>query len=335
MNFFKNIFRKQAESKEEVSIDNLNSNDEFGVFSTKDFPIEDQNKTFYFHEYNKQDGQFIKEGEQICKIRIGEHFGYNFKSGSVISPKSGILEWTLKKDQILTEKMIFYKIHESGNYKNENLPENFEFKHYFENTNRSNFGQWLKPDGSFVEKGDEIYQFNCNGNKQIQYAEKKGFLHIIDICKIISLNQNELLYIIRESDIERINQIYVNVPNVIIDEFNNSKTIVWDRVSSKLSMSSGIISKSDNGLIDLSFSFNYNQADYLVFNFNPKQIQPKQNDKISFLFNNGQQIEFVLTKNPIFIKNKLNENIIEFRSLITKSELDLFSNFELKNGKYP
>ena len=335
MNFLKNIFGKQLESsKEEISTNNLDSDNEFGVFSIKDFPIEDQNKTFYFHEYNKQDGHFVKEGEQICKIRIGEHFGYKFKSGSVISPKSGILEWTMQKDQILTEKMIFYKIHERGDYENENLPENVEFKHYFDSTNRSTFGQWLKPDGSFVEKGDEIYQFNCNGNKQIQYAEKKGFLHIIDICKMITLSQNELLYVIRDSDIERINKIYVNVPNIIIDEFNNSKTIEWHSVSSRLPITSGIISKSDNGIIDLSFSFNYIQAnDYLIFHFNPKQIQPKQNDKISFLFNNGNQIEFVLSNNPIAIKNRLNEKVLEYKSLITKSELDLFSNLDLKKWK--
>ena len=99
-------------------------------------------------------------------------------------------------------------------------------------------------------------------------------------------------------------------------------------------MTYGVTSKSDDGLIDLIFTFNYLQnGDKIVFHFNPKQIRPKQNDKISFLFESGELIEFILISNPVTIKNKNDDKVLEYKSSITKPELELFVNKDFKKWK--
>jgi len=96
----------------------------------------------------------------------------------------------------------------------------------------------------------------------------------------------------------------------------------------------GIFSKSDNSNIDFFFSFIYFQNnDYIVFSFNPKQLKPRQKDKIIFLFKNNAQLEYELSSNPIASKNNSNEKTLEYKSLITISELELFANIDFKKWK--
>jgi len=68
------------------------SNYNLGEFDVNDFPEKDRNQPFYFHEYNRQDGEWIGIDEPICKIRIGKGVGFMFNVATVLSRKSGVLE---------------------------------------------------------------------------------------------------------------------------------------------------------------------------------------------------------------------------------------------------
>lgn len=307
-----------------------------GEFTAKDFPIEDRDKKFYFYEYCKPDGEWIEKDEPICKIRIGESAGHMFKSGTIIASKSGVLEWTIEKDCVLEEKMIFYKLHDKGIYERENAIDNNEYKHYyFLDEFKSSFVAWLVSDGDYVSKGDEIYKYkDSKYNECIHKAEKDGYIHIVDPGKIYSIKNNELLYYIRNQDNQRVLEKYRNTPSIIVDDFTQNKSIVWNRVSTKSRLGYGIVTKSDNGLVDLNFTFHYLQnEDKIVFHFNPKQISPKQNDKVSFLFESGELVEFRLNSNPILLKNQNDEKVLEYKSSISKSELELFVNKDFKKWK--
>ncbi|EDM45101.1 hypothetical protein SCB49_03234 [unidentified eubacterium SCB49] len=305
-------------------------------FDLIDYPKEDRNKSFYFHEYNKPNGEWIEIDEPICKIRIGEMSGFIFKSASVIASNSGILEHTLTKGDLISNGTIFYKLHQKGEYKNENSIENSEFKVYFKGPDtKHSFEKWLIEDGSFVKAGDPIFQFkDSKYRKHINHSKKAGFIHQNNPRKVGRLNDNELMYIIRDKDEERINERFINKPNIIKDEFNNSTIIKWEKVSSRFKISEGIKTKSDNLITDFLFSFNFiNNNDQIVFHFDPKQIKPKQYDKVFFLFEDGEQIQFELTENPVSSKNRLNEKILEYKGLITKTELELFANSNFKKWK--
>jgi len=332
---FKIISKKQLNDVNKPEIKQSKSKN-LGEFTVKDYPKDDRTKKFFFYEYCKPDGEWIEKDEPICKIKIGESTGYMFKSGTVIASKSGFLEWTIEKECQLVEKMIFYKLHDKGIYEQENTIDNDEFKHYYSlDEYKSSFGAWLVKDGDYVNKGDEIYKYkDSKFNEFIHSAEKAGYVHIIDPSKIYSVKKNELLYYIRNQDNQRIIEKYQNTPSIIVDDFTQNKSIVWDRISTKSRLGYGIISKSDDNLVDLNFTLNYIQnEDKLVFHFNPKQIKPKQNDKVSFLFESGELIEFCLNSNPIPIKNQNDEKVLEYKSSITKPELELFVNKDFKKWK--
>nr|WP_294921968.1 GIY-YIG nuclease family protein [uncultured Flavobacterium sp.] len=304
---------------------------EFGLgeFDINDYPENSRNKCFYFYEYDKPNGEWIEIGEPICVIRIGEKSGFTFTSASIIASKSGILEHTLKKDDLLSNGKIFYKLHPKGEFQNENSIENSEFKEYFKSPDYNySFDKWLVKDGAYVKIDEPIFQFNdSNRQKQTNYSKKAGFIFQIDPCKVVLLKNYELMYIIRNSDEKRISERFINIPNLIVDEFTNSRIINWHTVSSRYGRNIGIKTKSDDSTTDFVFTLNYiDNNDYIIFHFNPKQIKPRQFDKVLFLFENGEQIQFELHENPISSKNKLNERILEYKGLITKTELDLFSN---------
>ena len=319
--------------KKNTKSDKLNS--KLGEFTVKSFPKENRKEKFYFYEYCKLDGQWVDKDEPICKIRIGEK-GSFYVSGTILASNAGFLEWTIEKDCLLDEKMIYYKLHDQGIYEKENSIEKDEYKHYFESDeNKYSFEAWLIIDGSYVKKGDGIYKFkDSKYNELTHYGEKDGYIHIVNPEKIYSIENNELMYFIRISDEQRINKKYENIAKVIKDDFTNAINVIWDKVSSTGSLNYGIITKSDDNLIDLTFTLNYLQnSDNIVFHFNPKQIRPKQNDIIILLFEDGEMIEYVLDRNPVSLKNKYDVKVLEYKSLITKSELELFINKDFKKWK--
>ncbi|MBA4744258.1 MAG: GIY-YIG nuclease family protein [Muricauda sp.] len=350
MIFLKNIFKSNKRNEEKTPPNNEKST-EFGLgeFDLNDFPEQDRSKSFYFHEYNKPDGEWVEIDEPICKIRIGEMSGFAFKSASVMASESGILEHTLKKGDLISNGNIFYKLHQKGKYVNENTTDNVEFKSYFLKGKSFSFQKWLVEDGSYVQKGSDIYEYSRSilANAQLtrlggkpkdnelkHKAEKSGYIDLYLKTPSLHITENELMYVIRKNDKERINRKFINEPNIIKDEFTNSTIIKWEKVSSRFQISAGVKTKSDNLITDFLFSFNYiDNADQIVFHFDPKQIKPKQSDKVFFLFENGEQIQYELTENPVLSKNRLNEKIIEYKGLITKTELELFANSNFKKWK--
>lgn len=326
-----NNYQKNSSKKMLNNIDDKPS--KLGKFDLNDFPVELRNKEFYFYEYDVLDGGWVEKDDPICKIRIGENEGDLFNGGIVKASKNGILEWTSERDEILTNGKVIYKLHEIGEYQNENSPENFEYKEYFiSSSSKLYFDEWFVLDGDFVKVGEPIFQFtDFEGRKQVNHSKKEGFVHKLDPKKKFGLKKNELIYIIRDTDKKRIKERYENTPNIIFDEFTKTTNIKWNSVSSDYPWYEGVRTKSDDLNTNLLFSFNYlNGNDYIVFHFNPKQIRPRQYDKIYFLFENSEQILFELTSNPIQTKNRMGENVLEYKNLITIDELELFitSKFE-------
>ena len=131
--FFKKHIQIKQKNEENVLTNDDKKSTEIGLgeFVLNDFPEEERNKSFYFHEYNKPDGDWIEIDEPICKIRIGEMSEFTFKSASVMASESSILEHTLKKGDLISNCNVLYKLHQKGEYKNENTIDNFEFKSVF------------------------------------------------------------------------------------------------------------------------------------------------------------------------------------------------------------
>lgn len=211
------------------------------------------------------------------------------------------------------------------------------------------FKNWLIEDGKYVEKGDVIYEYSNSilGHAQLvryglrtnltvtkHIAEKSGYIDFYLESPVLHIPKNQLMYIIRDKDEIRRGRKFINIHIIINDDFNNSIIIKWERVSSSFSYSEGISSKSEDLKVDLVFTFNFeNDCDYILFHFSPKQIKPKPNDKVLFLFDNKEIIEFELKNTPSKRKNITDNKILEFKSMITKSEIDLFANVDLKKWK--
>lgn len=328
MNFLKNIFNsdKGAAGKEAKQSPDFSS----VKFDTNDFP-EYRNEEFFFHQYDRLDGEWIDIDEPICTLRIGVKTVL-FTAVECRAKTAGVLQWTLKEDELLTNGKVLFKLHPKGEYQNENSAEKLEFKEFFKGTGfSSHFNEWLVDDGSFVEVGQPIFRYN---QTKINHSKKAGFIHQIVPWDYVQLKDNKLMYTIRESDEVRVNERFVNKPNIIKDEFTSSIIITWEKVSSRFEHSSGIKTKSDDLITDFIFSFNYiDNSDYIVFHFDPKQLAPKQFDKIIFLFENGEQIQFELTENPVSVLKRSKEKIFEYRGLITKTELELFVNSNFTKWK--
>src|SRR5690606_7825783 len=230
---------------------------------------------------------------------------------------------------------VLYKLHPKGYYLGENNPQNFEYKEVFKESSRNlSFDRWLVQDGEYVKEGEPIFRFKDFKQKlHTNYSKKEGFLHQKQSLIISSLKKNDLMYIVRDTDYQRIEERFENLPNIVFDEFNDSTNINWYNVSG-FKMYPGIITKSDDFNTDFLFSFNFiNNSDYIIFHFNPKQIRPKQFDQVNFLFYDGEQIQFELSSNPVQSKNRISENILEYKSIITKTELELFATINFKKWK--
>jgi hypothetical protein len=337
-NFFNKNKQKATDFPSENNLSDLPNYDyRFGEFNINDIPEQYKNNKFLFHKYIRNDGEWIDEGEKICVVKIIENNSYRYQGITYHAEKSGFLEWILNIDDEINDKVLLYKIHSIGEYNSENSVHNDNYKHYFytDEPQQHLFKKWFVNDGDFVNKDDKIYEFSTSifkNDNAVHFAEKSGFIDIV--FSNTTLQKNELIYFIREDDTKRQDRKFINIHNVISDEFNGSKSIEWEKVSSKADKSKGIVIKSDDDMFDFMFTFNYlNNNDFIVFNFNPKNIKIKENDKIFFLFENEKTIEFAVTNSPIITKNYKNENIIEIKKVIILEELELFANVNLKKWK--
>lgn len=346
MGFFNKIFGKKSnENQNELTAEEKDlTEDDIIQFNTNAFPKELRNKGFYFLKYYKEDGEWMNKGDLVCEIRIGEFYGSLCDSATVSASSSGYLEHCLKKDDLVSDDSILFNLHKQGEYKNENSSEKPIFKSYFylndykkEKDTRfiSLEIERLVEDGTFVEVGTPIFQFQLeSGEDFINKSKKSGFVYFNSLVSNLVWEDGMLIYYVNNNDDLRIKQRFKNEEEIIIDEFRNSKIIKWRIVSSLFPISEGIKMISDDGLLEFLFTLNYQDGkDNIIFHFNPKQIRPRVSDKVLFLFENGQQIQFEIISNPTSTKNILKENILEYKSLITSQYLELFSNYNLKKWK--
>ncbi len=297
-----------------------------------------QEKGLYFLKYLRKDGEWVNKDEPVCELSVGKPIAIYHKT-VIVANESGYLEHVLTAEKMLNQNEVLYRIHTKGKYINQILADEGVYNHYF-NGFHFTFSRWLVSDGDFVRKDETIYQY-VDSNK-IQKEHKAKMDGYISVYRSDPYSKgHELIYSLYENESLRIEQTFINVPKIINDEFTGAKRIEWAEVSSANSRYRflyekivGVKSISDDHLIYLLFSFVYqNDSDYILFHFNPKQINLKINDTISFLFENNEKIEFRLNTNPISIKNYRNERFIEAKSLITKSELELFASQKLKKWK--
>lgn len=338
MNFLKNIFSFSKKDTGENPSSRIDESTKLepGIFTTEDLPIDDKNVKCYFYEYERPDGDWIDIGQPICKIRIGEKGVLQFSAVIIKAEISGVLEWTCKMDEPLSNGQVYFRLHQKGEYQNENLPENPEFKEYFNAVGQKyNFDKWLLDDGEYVRTGQPIFNYNdLSYNSKTNHSKKAGYIHQMEPKKFGSLDHNEMIYIVRDNDKKRINERFLNKPAIIRDDFTNSTIIKWKSVSSKYEINTGVKTVSDDSTIDFLFSFNYiNGSDHIVFLFDPKQIKPKQFDKIIFLFENKEKIQFELRDNPVNVIIPREQKRLECKALITQSELDSFANFNFLKWK--
>lgn len=123
-----------------------------------------------------------------------------------------------------------------------------------------------------------------------------------------------------------------NIPYIMKDDFSNSTIIKWISVSCRSIFDGFVMMTADDFRLkfDFDFSFNYvDNSDHIVFKFNSKHIKPKQFDKVLFLFENGELFQFELTGKPILTS----KGALEFKTQITKHELELFAQTNLKKWK--
>lgn len=311
-----------------------------GVYKKENLPKTYQDSWVYFQEYLKKDGVWVEANEPICNLRIGE-YKESYEAVTVKTSKSGFLSHT-KRDAMLFDHNIIFRINKKGNITDPVLIGDERYEHYF-NTIICRFEKWLVDDGAFVKANTQVYSYfdSSSNTTQNHKAEIDGFIDIHETPDFSSASNTLLLYVIQKDDSIRVSRKFKNNHKITVDEFQGSKIIQWESVSTGEKWSSydkryheGIGSKSDDQKIGLLFSFNYLYGrDHIVFHFNPKELNIQVNDVIEFLFENNRQIRFEIKSKPISTKNNADERVSECFSVITKQELGLFANVNLKKWK--
>lgn len=246
---------------------------------------------------------------------------------------------------MLSEHNVIFRINEKGNIIDSSLINNERYEHYY-NTSFWNLEEWFVDDGSFVKADTVVYkclEISSNETRllKVHKAEIDGFIDIHETPSIIADKGTILLYVIQKDDSKRVSRKFKNKHKITVDEFQGSKIIQWESVSTGDEWDwygrryhEGIGSKSDDQKVGLLFSFNYLKGrDQIVFHLNPKEINIQVSDVIEFLFENDKRIHFEIGSKPISTKNKAGERISEYYTVITQDELELFANVNLKKWK--
>lgn len=155
-----------------------------------------------------------------------------------------------------------------------------------------------------------------------------------------SLKQKEILYIVFKDENIRFSYKFYNVPLIVQDDFDGKKIIKWKVVGGyKYPFNStiqnpigGIISSSESGK-ELIFSFeNHDGKDYLTLNFFSDEYKLSKGDKVYFMFEKNDVIDFEIIKKPY--KSSYNwKKLFETKILIKEEELLKFKDFKLLKWK--
>ena len=312
-----------------------------------------KHEQIYLLEWLASDGDWVEQGKPLFKLRVGEWIGVStsYASQPLSAKKSGYLQIVKFKDEAIKRNDKICIIHPKGLYENQNTPSNQSFRFYFDygkydlidRQNRLVIRSWHKADGDLVRKGEPVltltYEITSpNQNKQfVHYAEKDGYFDKVrnlsdNVAAIYTLNQNELIYIINENDEDRIKAKFINVPDISIDDFTQKKIIKWKRVG--VGNTEGIISKSVGSNVSFTFSFNnIDGYDYIIFQFESKELMLAKDDRVSFLFGDNTIIDFLMVSNSYRSSNRHGTKLFENRVLITDQELQHFESKQFAKWK--
>lgn len=210
--------------------------------------------------------------------------------------------------------------------------------------------KWLKVDGDFINENDEIYVLRIGEYQGYYFLPtqpiKSSNSGVLEINKLEGeiINSEDIIYSIHFDDsytkkleaieeqrkIEEETNIIKslwNRPIIDIDAFTNNKNILWQYIGGDLS--SAIKTRSVDNKIQFYFSFNHiNDKNYIIFLSKPKQLVLSKEDKISFLFENNQIINFVVNETSYKSTKQIciisSDKIFESKILITNEELKIF-----------
>ncbi len=309
-------------------------------------PEDKKHEQIYLLEWFANDGDWVEQGKPLFKLRVGEWIGVSTSHASqpLSAKRSGYLQIFKLKDEVIQRGDKICSVHSKGLYDRENTPANKSFKFHFDygkynlvdHKNSLVIKTWHKADGDIVKKGEAVltlaYKEESFKEKYfVHYAEKDGYFdkarNLSDtVSAIYTLNQNELVYLIHEDDEDRVKAKFINVPDISIDEFTHTKIIKWKRVG--VGNTAGVVSKAIGGSISLTFSFNnIGGYDYIIFQFESKEMMLAKDDRISFLFDDNSILDFVLGSNSYRSSNNHGTKLFENKTMITGQQLD---HFELK-----
>ena len=306
-------------------------------------------ENIYFVERYKIDGDWIEKGKPLYSIHSRSNLlGSLYHSSSFLAEKDGIVEFRKKKDDLIHEGELICLIHPLGSYPSENTPLKSTYRFYFDmfkDQEKSfkeisiSMKEWFKQDGEFIHKGDNILSFSMQNEIINHYAEKEGYLEII---KELStgyfsedknrISHNNLIYVIRDKEEHK--HLFKNIPEIITDEFTGNKLIRWKTVGGNIGATSIRTSSLQN---DISFEFTFNtidNKDYIVFSFEPSKLKLMKDDVVSFLFEDGRIINFIIN-NPSY---KISQYTFQNKVQITDNELlhfekEKFLKWKIKSAK--
>ena len=307
----------------------------------------------------------------LIKGELSRFYRYN---DAIFATKSGIIQYCKKSGEDIKNGDIVGYIHPVGGFKNENLVTNNTYCYYFNinkfitlddfplaiNNDCNGFlfltynyftidkFKWEKNDNEFVKKGDLIFTFEYttnifgesikNGIKH-HYAEKDGFIDINKNGSNVYYDLNRIAYKIHIEQNEILNK-FKNVPQIQVDDFNDSVKINWDVVGGYVNhyetqtntTIGGVILNTDDGK-NFIFSFeSYDNKDYLVFYYSVKDYKLAVGDKVSFLFEDNLKHTFTIIEKSSRSKI-MDAKLYETKVQITKDELQVFSEKNLLRWK--
>ncbi|MBW6482957.1 MAG: GIY-YIG nuclease family protein [Vicingaceae bacterium] len=355
-----NFFKKKNNKIVSDSVPQQEKSNSLNIyFDYKALPKDKRTEKIYLDKWLRSDGDWIEEGQPLYTLRIGERIGIGlaFRSQPIKAEKSGVIQLLKKKEELILDNDIICILHPKGKYESENIPSKESYSFYFDKFKYNiseNYAhhplkikEWYKEDGDKVSQNELIltlkYSTSYGNNETLNhYAEKDGYLDKArtypdtghEVNDRNDLDQNELIYIIHENDINRIERKFVNTPNIINDDFTNKKIIKWKQVGNNNGYSEGITTKSIDNKIDFTFSLNnIEEKDFIVFQFYSKELMLSKDDVVSFLFNDNKIIDFKINNSSYKSSHPHIDKLFENKVLITESELNIFETQEFLKWK--
>jgi len=190
------------------------------------FLEENSNENMKLDLVYKNDGDWIKQGEVVCRIKVG-YVDFAF----MLSPLDGVIQNIKKMWDNIENNDLVSIIHKKGEYKKENLEDGYKFIKYNYERYKDEL-KWNYKDGDYIKKGDVVFTEKYF-KKREHIAEKSGFLDFdktdntlfFPIIYTIWENEQDLLkelsFIENESDINKIENEEICYVYLMVDTVNN------------------------------------------------------------------------------------------------------------------